>query len=286
MKKLIVLFLFIGLIQSDYCSAQTESRPLVIGKSDFLHSNILNESRTLNIYLPPNYNAEDSLKYPVIYLLDGGINEDFLHILGLVYYNMQAWIGRLQPSIVVGIEKNNRRRDFTFAVSNIDFIEEKGFQKSAFPEYGGSEKYMDFLEKELQPYIENNYHANGISTLIGESLAGLLGTEILLERPHLFEQYIIISPSLWWGERELLKRGENLLDSNLKIPVEIYIAAPSKEEDLGMYAAAENLYHLLKNNVNAKVYFDYLAEELHSTVMHQAVYNAFEKFHPKTTYSK
>lgn len=259
MKKLIVLFLFVGLIQSDYCSAQAESRPLVIGKSDFLHSNILNEDRIINIYLPPNYNVENSLKYPVIYLLDGGINEDFLHILGLVRYNMQPWIGRLQPSIVVGIEKNNRRRDFTFAVSNIDFIEEKGFQKSAFPEYGGSENYMDFLEKELQPYMENNYHANGISTLIGESLAGLLGTEILLERPYLFEQYIIISPSLWWGERELLKRGETLLHSNLKMPVDIYIAAPSKEEDLCMYAAAENFVSLIEKQYQCKSIFRLLS---------------------------
>jgi len=48
-------------------------------------------------------------------------------------------------SIVVGIENTNRRRDFTFSVSNTDFIEKEGFQKSSFPQYGGSELYIQAI---------------------------------------------------------------------------------------------------------------------------------------------
>src|SRR5690606_41817557 len=104
------------------------------------------------------------------------INSDFQ----LIFIGNYA---RFPRSIVVGIEGNVRRRDFTFAVANTDFIEKEGFQKSSFPQWGGSAPYIDFLEKELQPYIEKKYGGSGRKTIIGESLAGLLTTEILLQCP-------------------------------------------------------------------------------------------------------
>ena len=56
-------------------SAQTPN-PFTIGEIKILKSTMLAEERTLNIYLPDGYN--DKAKYPVIYLLDGSANEDFL----------------------------------------------------------------------------------------------------------------------------------------------------------------------------------------------------------------
>nr|WP_317040970.1 alpha/beta hydrolase-fold protein [Paenimyroides ummariense] len=259
---------------------------MTIGKSDLLSSKILNENRTLNIYLPENYNANDTINYPVIYILDGGMEEDFLHIAGIVRFNTQDWIGRFPRSIVVGIEGNTRKRDFTFTVSNIDFIEKEGFSKSSFPQCGGSGKYMDFIEKELQPYINKTYKTDAKKTIIGESLAGLITTEILLKRPHLFDDYIIISPSLWWGEQLLLTDAETLLNKNLSKKVNVYLGVPNKEEDIKMYNESEMLQKLLKSQKNINLIFDYMPEELHSTIIHQAVYNAFKKLYPKTAYSK
>lgn len=203
------------------------------------------------------------------------INSDFQ----LIFIGNYA---RFPRSIVVGIEGNVRRRDFTFAVANTDFIEKEGFQKSSFPQWGGSAPYIDFLEKELQPYIEKKYGGSGRKTIIGESLAGLLTTEILLKRPDIFQDYIIISPSLWWGEQSLLKNAIQLLNSNLKTAVNVYVGASNKEEDKKMFDDAETLYHLLKDKESITPVFDYIPDELHSTIMHQAVYNAFKKFYPRT----
>ncbi|WP_347066392.1 alpha/beta hydrolase-fold protein [Flavobacterium sp. WV_118_3] len=256
--------------------AQTQDKSLIIGKSDVLFSKILNENRNINITLPEGYNDDPNAKYPVIYILDGGMEEDFIHLAGIVRFSSQSWVNRLPESIVVGIENTNRRRDFTFAVTNIDFIEKEGFKKSSFPQYGGSQHYMDFLEKELQPYITKNYRTNEQKTVIGESLAGLMASEILIKRPQLFSNYIIISPSLWWGEQVLLKNAGDLLTKNLKNPVTIYIGAPSKAEDLKMYQEVEALYQTIKSHKNATVIFDYMPDETHATVIHQAVYNAFK----------
>ena len=137
-NKFVIFFLL--LIWNLDCVAQIKNEILSIGKSEILHANILGEDRVINICLPDNYRSDDTTSYPVVYVLDGGMEEDFFHIAGLIRYNAQPWIARFPSSIVVGIGGNMRRRDFTFPVDNIEFIEKVGFKKSSFPSYGGSRK--------------------------------------------------------------------------------------------------------------------------------------------------
>lgn len=146
--KIFVRFLFILFIVlgSEVGLAQYASQFLQIGESITLSSKVLMEDRKVNVYIPESYNDNVEKRYPVIYLLDGGIEEDFIHIVGLARFNSQPWVGRLPEAIVVGIENVNRRRDFTFAVDNIDFVEKEGFKKEHFPAYGGSDKYIDFIQ--------------------------------------------------------------------------------------------------------------------------------------------
>ncbi|ULT26951.1 alpha/beta hydrolase-fold protein [Sphingobacterium sp. E70] len=71
------IILFIAIIYSCISFAQTKGNVLSNCQSEVLHSNILNEKRTINIFLPNNYQANDTVTYPVIYVLDGGMEEDF-----------------------------------------------------------------------------------------------------------------------------------------------------------------------------------------------------------------
>ena len=57
--------------------SQNNTKPLVFGNSEVFHSDILKEDRNINIYLPEEFNPADATKYPVIYILDGGVEEDF-----------------------------------------------------------------------------------------------------------------------------------------------------------------------------------------------------------------
>jgi len=280
-----LLFFLILFIFNVGCLAQ-KVQQLSIGTSEILHSKVLGEDRMINICLPDNYNPTDSVRYPIVYVLDGSVDEDFFHIAGIVRFSTQPWIDRFPQSIVVGIGGNTRRRDFTFPVENTDFIEKEGFQKTSFPSYGGSEKYRTFIKNELIPYLTRNYRTNGKQMLIGESLAGLFSTEILLKHPELFDDYIIISPSLWWGEEVLLKKSKKLLQHNLKKNVRVYLGVPNKEEDISMYNEALALSDVLRSEEKIDFVFDYMPDELHSTVIHQAVYNAFKRLYPKTVYSK
>ncbi|WDF54574.1 alpha/beta hydrolase [Mucilaginibacter sp. KACC 22063] len=281
-KKHFALLLSLFVICTQQLSAQTDTRPIIIGLSEAFYSKVLNETRTINIYLPEGYNPTDTLKYPVIYIPDGGEDEDFIHLTGIIRFDTQAWVNRVPQSIVVGIKNVNRRRDFTFPVNNLDFLEKTGFKKDLFPKYGGSTKYIAFLEKELQPYIAKKYKASTNRTIIGESMAGLLITEIALNHPSLFNTYIIVSPSLWWGGEALLHQPNALLQNKMHKPVNIYIGAPNKKEDEQMYIDAQGLYNMLKADTNIRLFFDYLPDESHATVLHQAAYNAFKMIYSKT----
>jgi len=251
----------------------------VLSVTDTIPSKYLGETRTINVYLPEGYSEEGKETYPVIYLPDGGVQEDFVHITGLVQYYTQPWINRFPKSIVVGIENINRRKDFTFPVSNLDFLEKMGLKKEQMPVYGGSENYIAFIEKELQPFIENKYRANTDRTIIGESLGGLLATEILLKHRQLFNTYIIISPSLWWGGESLLAAAPGLLKKGDNNQLKVYVGACAKEEDKIMYDDAVLLGELLKK-AGVGVWYDYLPDEVHATVIHGAVYNAFRLLYP------
>jgi len=264
------------------------SNPMVLGLIQKISSATLGEERKISIYLPEDYNKNDNTKYPVVYVLDGGVNEDFIHIAGIVRFNTQPWINRFPRSIVVGIENTNRKRDFSFAVPNLDFVEKMGFKKKSYSMTGGSSKYITFLEKELQPYISRNYKTTDQKTVIGESFAGLLATEILLKHRDLFSTYIIITPSLWWGNESLLAEAPKLLSTGNNSNVQVYVGACNKAEELTMYNDAVALAEILKQDgVNFKqVHFDYMPDEIHSTAMHQAVYNAFKLLYPKTEYQK
>jgi predicted alpha/beta superfamily hydrolase len=257
-------------------SVQTnQSKPFVLGVIREMQSKELNEKRTLNIYLPEGYNSKDTIKYPVIYLLDGSANEDFIHIVGLVQYNSFEWINQVPKSIVVGIATVDRRRDFTFPTT----IEA---DKKAYPTTGHSDRFIAFIEKELQPFIENNYKTNTSKTIIGQSLGGLLATEILFKKPVLFSRYIIVSPSLWWDNGSLLNQPvSNFEHTGIYIGVGkeglTSITNPHVME-VDANLLSEKIRLLKRKNVN--VYFDYLPQENHATIMHQAVSNSFRLLYP------
>lgn len=268
-----IFLIAIALNSSEAQNALKESSktPLTIGEVVSIDSKILSESRTLNIYLPDGYKTSDTLKYPVIYVLDGSMNEDFMHIVGLVqFFNLQM---NMPKTIVVGIANIDRKRDFTFPT-----IDRK--LKMDYPTTGGSRKFIDFLESEVQPYINANYPTTNQKMLIGQSLGGLLATEILFKKPMLFTDYIIVSPSLWWDHESLLKDAKMFLGAHSKMPANVYIAVGSEGEI--MEREAKMLAELLKasGKPNLKSEFLFLPKENHATILHQSVNDAFQLIYP------
>ena len=281
MKQISQLLIFcfaVGSVtaQTNKANNPDNSKAFILGRIEELQSTVLGEKRTLNIYLPDAYEKDDTTDYPVIYLLDGSADEDFIHIVGLVQFNSFEWVSLLPKSIVVGIATVDRRRDFTFPTS----IPE---DQKKFPSSGQSEKFISFIAKELQPFIDKKYRTNKRKTIIGQSLGGLLATEVLLKKPSLFNTYIIVSPSLWWDNGSLLNIATKNLTENTEESISVYIGvgkeglAPTalpRVMEVDANLLAEKLR--LGKSRNLKIYFDYLPAENHATILHQAVLNSFK----------
>jgi predicted alpha/beta superfamily hydrolase len=250
--------------------AQTETvKPLTIGEIRTLKSKVLNEERTLNIYLPQGFDKTKS--YPVIYLLDGSMNEDFIHVSGLVQFFNQMYA--MPETIVVGIANVDRKRDFTF------HTDLKDLQKD-YPTTGHSDKFISFLEKELKPFIEKSYKTTD-KYLFGQSLGGLLAVEILLKKPEMFDNYFIISPSLWWDDESLLKQAPQLLSKSADTKKFVYISVGKGEHPV-MVKDAESIYEVLKNSnkKNWTVEYKMMEGDNHATILHRSLYEGLVKLFP------
>lgn len=269
LKKLLIFCSILFVFQNVILAQNGNIKPLTIGEIRTIKSKILNEDRILNIYLPQNFDKAKS--YPVIYLLDGSMNEDFIHVTGLVQFFNQMY--SMPETIVVGIANIDRKKDFTF------HTDLKDLQKD-YPTTGHSNKFISFLEKELKPYIESQFKTTD-KYLFGQSLGGLLATEILLKKPEMFTHYFIISPSLWWDDESLLKQAGQLLTKIPDTKKFIYISVGKGEHPV-MVKDAEDLFDVLKksNKKNWMIEYKMMETDNHATILHRSLYGGLLKLFP------
>jgi hypothetical protein len=97
---------------------------------------------------------------------------------------------------------------------------------------GGSADFLQVLEKEIIPYIENNYKTNKDRSLAGHSLGGLFALYTLFHKPELFQKYLISSPSLYWNDFEMSgEETEYYGGRHKRLQARIFISAGSLEPD-------------------------------------------------------
>ncbi|WP_316798592.1 alpha/beta hydrolase [Pedobacter frigidisoli] len=260
--NILILLLLVSLSVS--AQKKHAKNPLIIGEILEIQSKVLNESRKLNIYLPADYAPDSARTYPVIYLLDGSANEDFLHVAGLVQF--LSMIDKMPQSIVVGIANVDRKKDFTFPTSIPKDLKD-------FPTTGKSDRFISFIEQELQPYIQQKYKTNFNRTIIGQSLGGLLATEILMKKPELFNRYAIISPSLWWNNESLLNDFTKISQKyppGLKVYISVGTEGKRMEDD------AKLLANILKDDKKISVSYVPMPEENHLTILHKSLYKGLQ----------
>jgi predicted alpha/beta superfamily hydrolase len=198
-----------------------------LGDTFALDSSILGERRVINVYVPPGY-ATSNERYPVLYMPDGGMREDFPHVVGAVDVSIKNSV--IRPVIVVGIENTDRRRDLLAATNVAE-------EKEIAPHAGGSDRFRAFLRDELRPAIAERYRATAETAIIGESFAGLFVLETFVVEPSLFDAYIAADPSLWWNEQDLVRNAVAQIAATPAHGVQIYIATADDRETQEAVAA-------------------------------------------------
>lgn len=241
-------------------AAQPEGAPIVIGRSHRIDSAVLGQARTINVWLPPGY-AKGTARYPVLYLLDGGVDQDFHHITGLA--QLGTVNGTTRDIIVVGIETVDRRRELAFPVTHDAKL------KADYPTAGESARFRRFIADEVKPWVERHYRTDGTDALMGESLAGLFVVETLLRQPALVDHYVAISPSLWWDNEALLAAAPPLLAGTAGHSLWLSVA---NEQGMGVAPFAA----LLRERAPGGLAWSYhpRPDDTHATIYHGAALDA------------
>lgn len=245
--------------------AAEKATPLVVGETFTLPSKVLGETRRINVYLPPGYADSRDARLPVLYMPDGGMAEDFLHVAGLVQVSVGN--GTMRPFLLVGIENTERRRDMTGPTENEE-------DKKIAPRVGGSQAFRKFLREELMPQIKERYRTTAETAIVGESLAGLFVVETFLLEPDLFDTYIAFDPSLWWNRQGLLQGVGERLRARPKLEKTLYFAS---SDEKGIVLDAQRFADILAKDAPPGLHWHYekMPEEKHSTIYHPAALKAF-----------
>lgn len=183
-----------------------------------LKSRFIDEARDVIVYLPPEYNANEDRRYPVLYLHDGqnlfdpatafagndwGLDELAENLISS---------GQIEPIIIVGIYNTGPAR-----------MAEYTHVRDRRGRGGRAKKYAKLILEDLKPFIDSEYRTlAGVSNtaLGGSSLGGLVTLYLGLHYPDVFGKLIVMSPSVWWANRAILREVRKLKH---KLPQKIWL---------------------------------------------------------------
>lgn len=239
------------------------SQPLAIGETFTIDSTVLGETRRINVYRPSSYGLAPDAPLPVLYMPDGGVGEDFLHVAGLV--QVLTGNGTMRPFLLVGIENTERRRDLTGPTRNAT-------DRAIAPRAGGSARFRAFIRTELMPAIGARYRTLEETAIVGESLAGLFIIETLLLEPALFDTYIAFDPSLWWNDSALVSQVERLPEGLSSTRLYLAVSGDGDRADAAKRFSAALAG--VKARLSLSVY-EPMDNETHATIYHPAALRAF-----------
>lgn len=246
---------------------QAATTPIVVGESFTLTSTVLQQERPVHVYLPPDY-QNNAARYPVLFLLDGGPQQDFVHVAGVAA--LAADFRHLREFIVIGIESLDRYHELV-PVSRVPK------EREQLPTAGGADDFRRFLATELLPYVAQHYRISEERVLMGESLAGLFVVETFLKQPSLFQGYIAISPSLWWDEQSLVSTAPGFSKRADYRGKRLYLSIAN--EGGTMQDGMNQLLHALKAEAPTTLWWQYvpMPTETHGTIYHPALHDAVRK---------
>jgi predicted alpha/beta superfamily hydrolase len=234
---------------------EINTEPVSIGYSFKLHSQLLDEDRTIMVALPNGYNTSTT-SYPVFYLTDAQWNFNLsVNAISVLVSN-----GLIPPMIVVGVHTIEKREwDLLPTKSESIYIG------------GGADKFYSFIKDELIPFVDKNYRTNSYRTLTGSSFGGVFIMHAFLSNPKLFNAYLTLSPSMWWDNNVMLKRTEDFLKNNPDLKSYLYVTVADEGLEMGVNSLADLLKKYPIDNLRWK--FDEYPEELHGTVCYKGTYD-------------
>ena len=206
------------------------------------HSTHLPTDRDVIVYLPPGYNDDPSRRFPVLYLHDGqNLFDSATAFLGNEWgldESAEELIsrGEIEPLIIVGVYNAGMGR-----------IGEYTPVRDHRGRGGLARRYGRLLVDELKPFIDRHYRtakAPADTGLGGSSLGGLVTMYLGLQYPETFGKLAVMSPSVWWSDRDILHRVRKV-KSHLPLKIWLDIGTQEGSHPERIARDAEDLCHAL-----------------------------------------
>ncbi len=164
-----------------------------------LHSPQLHNERDLYVYLPPDCGLAGR-RHPVLYMQDGqNLFDDATSFAGEwhVDESLEEWAGDIAAPIVVGIANAGARRLDEYT----PFVDER---------HGGGDgaAYVEFVVETVKPLVDRTFPTlpqRDSTGIAGSSLGGLISLFAFFVRGETFGRVAALSPSVWFGNREILR---------------------------------------------------------------------------------
>lgn len=250
-NKINMKLLFLTLISFSFTLSYGQFTEMenIVGKNISLHSKLLDEERTIQIFLPESYDQSEK-EYPVLYILDG--QKYFLHGVGL--QESFSDFRQTPEFIVVGISKTKSERNTNFS--------------------SNSDNFLNFIELELLEFIDANFRTSNKRLIFGWAYGGGFAFKIMIDSPKLFDAYIIASP-FPLGERisELSKQ----LSANPNISGFLYFTSGANEGVVTEGTESLNSLLIEKAAKTLNWSFNELEEE-HRSTPYTTLYHGVKKY--------
>ena len=200
-----------------------------------LRSGAVDDTLLVTVARPPLHDRRDG-SLPTLYVLDPSATFDTVTALTRTLSVLAG--GGFPEVMVVGVGyptedpaevRRLRFRDLTPTVA--DMPASLGGHLEATVVTGGAEAFLAALADEVVPFIEGRYDSDPTRrTFVGWSAAGLFGLWAMFRRPEVFRRHLVVSPSIWWDDRVILRLEAAFARRHADLPVDLFLAVGANEE--------------------------------------------------------
>jgi predicted alpha/beta superfamily hydrolase len=196
-----------------------------------LHAKVLQRDYDIQVSLPPSYKTS-AKRYPVLFVTDAPYA---FPVVRAIAKRVGDRGDGLEEFILVGLgyakgdtPEFSRRRDYT-PTDTADTGLSSDMPGRAV-RHGEAEGYRRFIATDVFALIARHYRADmSRKVFVGHSYGSLLGLHVLLTEPSMFDQYVLGSPSAWFGKRVMFEREKAYAATHKDLTAKVYLAVGGLE---------------------------------------------------------
>ena len=172
-------------------------------------SPLLEEKHDFIVYVPQAFHDDPNRFFPVLYLHDGQnlfdpetsfIKGNYWRVGETADWMISA--GEVEPLVIVGIYNAGAKR-----IDEYTPLEDRRLGG------GNADAYGQMLVEDLKPFVAHHYRTLAGPEncgMGGSSLGGLVTIYLGMRYPDVFGKLAVLSPSVWWRDRVILKYVERI----------------------------------------------------------------------------